>query len=328
MKAVLSILILGAPVPAPPDRGLTEEVRDKGWIVFGARTPKGDWDLFLRRPDGSDRRNLTNTPAWNEGLPRFSPDGRRLLYRRIPAGDSFDNNRHGAQGELVLANADGSGAEVFGKDGEYPWASWSPDGTRLACLTPRGIVVVDGVTKRTIATLDRKGFFQQLIWSPDGRWFAGVANSFGTGWSAARMEVATGAVNAVCRVDCCTPDWFPDSLRLVFSRRPAEWTQLWMADGEGKAPSLLYAEDGRHCYGGCVSSDGKYVLFTGNREEDGDPKNAGAPMALMRLRDAPIVGGGSPALRRRHPDAKAGPVLALPAGWEPHWTAAPAGGRR
>jgi len=324
MRTLAAMLALAA----TPDGELAREVRDRGWIVFGARSPKGDWDLFLMRPDGSDLRNLTRTPEWNEGLPRFSPDGKRLLYRRIPAGETFDNNRHGMQGELVLANADASGPEVFGGPGEYPWASWSPDGRHLACLSPQGIRIVEVATKRTMATLDRRGFFQQMIWSPDGRWFAGVANNFGTGWSVARMDAASGAVNAVSCVDCCTPDWFPDSRRIVFSRRPGEWTQLWMADGEGKDRVLLYAEDGRHCYGGCVSPGGEYLLFTGNKEEDGDPKNAGAPMTLMRLRDAPIVKGAVKGLPRPLPGAREGPLLILPAGWEPHWTAASVGGRR
>ena len=72
---------------------------------------------------------------------------------------------------------------------------------------------------------------------------------------------------------------------------------------------LVYGEDGRHVYGGCVSPDGKYVLFTGNMKEDGDPGNAGAPMGLMRLADAPIIAGESKDLRALHPDAKSGPVL-------------------
>ena len=115
---------------------LAREVRDKGWIIYGARTAKGDWDLFTMRPDGSDVRNLTNTPQFNEGLPRFSPDGNRILYRRIPVGERFDNNRHGLQGELVFANNDGSAVEVFGKEGEFPWASWSSDGKKIVCLSP------------------------------------------------------------------------------------------------------------------------------------------------------------------------------------------------
>jgi hypothetical protein len=65
-----------------------------------------------------------------------------------------------------------------------------------------------------------------------------------------------------------------------------------------------------------------FRLFTGNKEEDGDPKNAGAPMGLLRLRDAPTITGVSHAARKEHPGAKDGPVLALPAGWEPHWTSA------
>ena len=40
----------------------------------------------------------------------------------------------------------------------------------------------------------------------------------------------------------------------------------------------------------------------------------------MRLADAPIISGNSPALRKVHPSAHDGPVLALPDLWEPHWT--------
>ena len=95
-----------------------------------------------------------------------------------------------------------------------------------------------------------------------------------------------------------------------------------MADGQGKSRRLVYGEDGRHVYGGHVSPDGKYVLFTGNMREDGDPGGAGAPMGLMRLGDAPIIGGQSSELRAKHPRARSGPVLVLPVGWEPCWTSA------
>ncbi|HVR82971.1 MAG TPA: DUF1513 domain-containing protein [Planctomycetota bacterium] len=299
---------------------LAREVHEKGWIVYGARSPKGDWDLFAMKPDGSDVRNLTQTPEFNEGLPRYSPDGKRLLYRRLPKGETFDNNRHGLQGELVMANADGANPETLGAPGEYPWASWSPDGSKIACLSAKGIVIVDLESRKVTGALERKGFFQQMTWSPDGKWLCGVANNFDTGWSVARMEVATGLVNAVSKADCCTPDWFPDSKAIIFSRRPGAWTQLWMADAEGRQRMPLYSEDGRHCYGGCISPDGKYILFTGNKEEDGDAVNRGAPMSLMRLRDAPIV---------KHPSkAASSPVLSLPVGWEPHWTQAQAGGEK
>src|SRR5258708_1131713 len=136
------------------------------------------------------------------------------------------------------------------------------------------------------------------------------------------METAGGAASAVNRVDCCTPDWFPDSKNLIFSWRPPGqksnrgngWTQLWRVDAEGKSPQLVYGEDGRHVYGGHVSPDGRYVLFTGNIHEDGDPANAGSPIGLMRLSDAPVVGGQSTELRQVYPKANSGPVLSLPVG--------------
>ena len=310
------------PASAPATRPLAAAVHGLGWIIFGAKTPKGDWDLFLMRPDGSDLRNVTNTPDVNEGLARFSPDGKRMLYRRIGRGERFDNNRHGMQGELFIANSDGTSPQAMGKNGQYTWASWSPDGKSIACLGLGGITFVDLDSQRVTSSLSRRGFFQQMIWSPDGKWLVGVSNGFDTEWSVARMRISDGAVNPISRGNSCTPDWFGDSARVIHSHRPGQWTQLWMADADGKRPGLIYAEEGRHVYGGCVSPDGQYVLLTGNNQEDGDPGNSGAPMGLMRLGDAPIIGGPSPALPKQYPNANRGPVLPLPAGWEPHWTSA------
>jgi len=107
---------------------LAKEVGRKGWIVYGARSANGTWDLFLSRPDGSQRRNLTPTPDFEEGAPRFSPDGQRMLYRRTPKGTTISHDRWGFQGRLILAHADGSDPVPYGEEEQYPWASWSPDG--------------------------------------------------------------------------------------------------------------------------------------------------------------------------------------------------------
>jgi len=306
---------------------LAKEVHNLGWIVYGARTEKGDWDLFMMRPDGSDRRDITNTPDYNEAAARFSPDGGKLLYRRLAKGQTVDGNRYGLQGELVIANADGSNPQVFGKEGEYPWASWGPDGAQFACLAPSGIFFVDIATHKVVRTLDRKGIFQQLSWSPDGKSLAGVAN-VGEVWTIVRMDAATGELNPVHEYQNCTPHWFPDSRRLLFSYRPsgqenenngAGWSQLMMADADGKNVGLVYGEDGVHIYGNIISPDARYALFTRSVEEDGDPHHAGSPMAIMRLSDAPTIGGASPTLRKRYPRANNGVLLDLPKGWKPHW---------
>lgn len=327
----MMLMTLSGQGATPAERALAAEVRGKGWIAYCARSDRKDWDLFVCRPDGSDVRNITNTADFNEAYPLFSRDGKRLMYRRLERNETISSNDHGTQGELVLADSDGSTPAVFGSAGEYPWASWSPDCRQIACLTIKGIVFVDVATKKVVRTLPRQGFFQQMTWSPDGLSLSGVANNFDTGWSVARLTIATGKAIAIQRVDCCTPDWFPDCRHVIFSKRPGKWTQLWMADAQGQASRVLFAEEGRHVYGGHMSPDGKYVLFTGNVREDGDPERDGAPMNLMRLADAPIVGGDASKLERQVPRFNTGPLLGLPQGWEPNWTASelPAGkGRR
>jgi Tol biopolymer transport system component len=328
--AVLS-LFLGWPAAIRADdrdtAALASEVKSHGWIVFSARSAAGDWDLFACRPDGSENRNLTNTPDSNEGYALLSRDGTRLLYRRTKRAEKFDGNHHGEQGELMLSKSDGTEARALGADGELPWASWSPDGKQIATLSLKGIAFIDLATGQTVRTLKRNGFFQQLTWSPDGKWLSGVSNALGASWKDARMNVETGETNAVSLEDCCTPDWFPDSTRFIYSSRTEKegnkgygWTRLMMANADGTDRRLVYAEEGRHIYGGHVSPDGKYVLFTGNAEENGDSKHAGAPMGLIRLSDAPVIVGENKAAREKHPQAKGGPVLKLPDGWEPCWT--------
>ena len=152
----------------------------------------------------------------------------------------------------MVANSDGSGEKVLGGEGELPWASWSPDGKEFACLSLKGVSFVDAATGKVTRVMKRSGFFQQLTWSPDGEWLSGVSNAFGSGWSVARMNAKTGEVNGVSVTDNCTPDWFPDGGRMIFSNRHSSyvglgkpgWTQCWMAGAGGQKALVGYCEDG------------------------------------------------------------------------------------
>ena len=276
----------------PKAAALASEVRDKGWIIYSAKTDAGDWDLYLMRPDGSNRRNVTNTPAFNEAGAKFSPDGHRLLYYRMSKGTPVDNNKYGLF-ELVLADADGANAEVWGNG--FQWASWGPEGKSLACLSIEGIDIVDVSSREVTRSLARKGIVQQLTWSPDGKWFAGTANGLGVAWAIGRLNAESAQINAVSETDRynCTPDWFPDSWHVIYSRGiipgKMDWAQLWMANGDGGERRMLYAEEGRHMYGGCVSPDGKYVLFTRSQQDLGEVDQSNTTMAVIRYEDTPMA---------------------------------------
>jgi Tol biopolymer transport system component len=310
----------------PAVTALTREVGDKGWIVYGARSSEGDWDLYLCRPDGSAVRNITNTPEFNEAGPRFSPDGKRLLYRRLARDATINHDRWGFQGRLMIARNDGTEPNAIGGDGELPWAGWSPDGKQISCLTLKGVEIVDLATKKVLRRIPRQGLYQQLTWSADGKWLCGVSNHFGESWTVARMNVGTGEINPVNKFQNCTPDWLPDSERMIWSHRPGNqggygWTQLWVGNADGRDVHLIYGEDGRHLYGGGASPDGKYIVFSSCPQDGGGAEKDGAPIGILRLADAPIITGESEALRKLHPNTHDGPVLLLPiTGWEPHWT--------
>lgn len=336
--AVLVIAFTGGQAAGEEDErvaALAKEVRGKGWLVYGARSENGTWDLFLSRPDGSQGRNITDTPDFEEAAPRFSPDGAKMLYRRLAKGATISHDRWGFQGQLVIAEPDGSNPIVFGEEGDFPWASWSPDGNQIVCLTKKGIQVHDLATKEMTREFPRQGIYQQLFWSPDGKWFCGVANHAGESWTVVRVNAETGDLNPVRKFQNCTPDWRPDSKHIILSCRPADqpgakgygYTQLWVVGGDGKNQRLVYGEDGFHIYGGAFSQDGKYVIFTKGPEDGSGAEKAGAPMCIMRADDAPSIGGESPDLRKVHPETKDGPILMLEMGWEPHWTYAEIGAK-
>src|SRR4051794_32122691 len=147
ISLIVSITIcFAADVKKAPDQRagrLAAELRNKGWIAYSAMSERGDWDLFLMRPDGSSRRNITNTPETHELGVRFSPDGQRILFRIVPKATKFTHANWGVLGKLIVAKSDGTKPQPLGDNGEFPWASWSPSGLQIACLTKRGIEIWD-----------------------------------------------------------------------------------------------------------------------------------------------------------------------------------------
>ena len=319
-----SSTVAGKQVEAGDDVAtLTRELRDTGWIAFSAPGGQGDWDLFKIRPDGSGRTAITDTREFHEAGVRFSPDGSRILYYRIPRSDAVDNNTYGTY-DLVIAAADGGHPSVYGRG--FSWASWGPDGTQLACLDQRGIHIVDVASRSLVRQLPRKGVVQQLIWSPDGKWFAGTANGLGPFWNIGRMDARTGLLNAVSETERfnCTPDWMPDSRQILYSRgitpEKGGFAELWLASGDGKERRVLHAEKNRHIYGGCASPDGKYLVFTRSEVDLGRVENSRTSMAIIRMADTRTPGGPDRATTTDVPATPRGPLVDLSWGWEPHWT--------
>jgi len=114
--------------------------------------------------------------------PRWSPDGRQILFVVRVDNPQADPSRPNEGGELYVVNADGSGARrLLARPGWYDSnPAWSPDGRTIAWDSyhiPPTVAIVGGIWLLDVAT-GRTGLVvpydeafpaRRPKWSPDGR---------------------------------------------------------------------------------------------------------------------------------------------------------------
>jgi Tol biopolymer transport system component len=160
--AALLLVVVGSQRRLPPPFGLARN---------GALVASANGDIFSIDPATGRSTPLISDPASDFG-PGFSRDGTKIMFLR-----QADPVVASAGLELVVANADGTGARVItpGVDG-LDWADWSPDGSRIAYLShPPGmdghrinVVNVDGSAPPR--PLDVGQPANQISWlPPDGK---------------------------------------------------------------------------------------------------------------------------------------------------------------
>ena len=124
---------------------------DGRWIAFGrAVNPEAQQAaLFIIRPDGTGLKRLTDD-ALDAGYPRWSPDGKQILFGS------------GTSGLWIVDVASGKTMQLSDPNdpGEFRDANWLPDGRQIIYRhftpgTPASIELV---------MADADGSHQQLIW--------------------------------------------------------------------------------------------------------------------------------------------------------------------
>jgi Tol biopolymer transport system component len=138
-----------------------------GQRVAYVRLPEGT--LWRMRIDGSDQLQLT-FPPMEAYLPRWSPDGKRLVFYGVPPD---------GHSKIYTISADGGAPEALtsGERNEGD-PSWSPDGNSLVLAYVNGLpdssVQVLNLQTHTVTELPgSKGIFSPR-WSPDGRYVAAL----------------------------------------------------------------------------------------------------------------------------------------------------------
>ena len=196
----------GATPSAPPT--YTRLTNARGYDAEGSYSPDGQWiaftsmrdaynrtlsaeeqkqlevdpsyfaEIYIMRADGSGQKRLTNVPGYDGG-PFFSPDGKRIIWRR------FDTS--GLIANVFTMNPDGTDVRQITDFGAMSWAPYiHPSGQYILFASNKlgfenfevYMVDIDG-KKEPVRITYADGFDGLPVPSPDGRQLAWTSTRAG-----------------------------------------------------------------------------------------------------------------------------------------------------
>ncbi len=98
--------------------------------------PKRRAHLFVYDIGSEKLQQLTDGADWNANSPRFSPDGKTVLYQANKSGDEYEG---GFSQQLYTIPADsGEVVQITKSDGRVGQPAWSPNGNEIAFTYTEG----------------------------------------------------------------------------------------------------------------------------------------------------------------------------------------------
>ena len=207
--------------------------------------------------------SLIQGTSFRKGLPRFSPDGRRITYVEFRGGSNQD---------VWVMDQDGKNQTQLTNDPAIDWGpSWFPDNDRIAFQSNRlgrwAIWAVSIKSGRESLLVDPSYAVSWLRVSPDGKQIA--FNSMKSGTINVWVLPVEGGEPAQLTFDkeaAGWPAWSPDGKLMAVEAKRGDDAQVMVMPADGGVMTQLTVDKGQswpHSW----SPDGEKIAFAGERND-------------------------------------------------------------
>ncbi|MBN2659210.1 MAG: PD40 domain-containing protein [Spirochaetales bacterium] len=233
--------------PVPPSK-----------IIYDSNSG-GDREIYIIDEKGRNRVQLTDND-WEDGLPGFSPDGRKIVFFSDRDGDD----------EIYIMNSDGTDPlRLTSNEAMDRAACWSPSGERIAFISDRDgnqevyIMDRDGSNQTRLTENGARDFWPS--WSPDGKTLA-FTRYGGTQetWFIDFSEAGDPELPYLFLEDCSRCEFSPDGREVAFSSdRDGNW-EIYTMNRDGTGLRRI-TRSGNADWVPTWSRDGKRLVFSSER---------------------------------------------------------------
>jgi Tol biopolymer transport system component len=243
-----------------------------GLIVWSSNR-SGNHELYLLDLRGPSVRQLTRDPRV-DFFPRFSPDGRRVLFLRSQR--EWVSFREEGAWDVMVVNVDGTGEELLARGGYHP--TWADQGKavvfergqqlwRLDLATRAPRLILDG--PREFPGVNEIGDFElshdgrRLAFGLRGR-FDGAFGLRGSFSGAVTLDLESRRLSVLTREQACQTTWAPDDRQVLWVETGGSGGTRIMAgspDGSDRRVFMDLPGSYSHEYFPRFSSDERWLIW-------------------------------------------------------------------